>query len=41
MYMVDIAYDIGEWQSLKPLTGIDAGLFTTTISSSMCTIAIG
>lgn len=25
----------------EPLTGIDAGLLTTTISSSMCTIVIG
>lgn len=29
------------WRSFWPLTGMDAGLFTTTTSSSMCTMVIG
>lgn len=29
------------WRSHKPLTGMEAGLLTTTMSSSMCTTVIG
>lgn len=38
---IDKDNSIKKWQSFKPLTGIDAGLLTTTMSSSMCTIVIG
>lgn len=30
-----------QWQSCWPLTGIEAGLLTTTTSSSICTMVIG